>query len=224
MGGREGLLEIYDLLNGHFGDLHWWPADGPFEMMVGAILTQNTAWTNVEKAIKALRENDLMSPAALFRLGEERLREIIRPSGCYRLKAGRLKAFVRFIQEEYGGDVTAMSAAELPKLRNSLLGVRGIGPETADSILLYGCQKPVFVSDAYTKRILLRHGIVAAKAGYEEIGSLFMRHLPHDAPLFNQFHALIVKTGKHFCRKSLPKCELCPLAVLKGARRARHDR
>lgn len=218
MNRREELLRVYDLLNGHFGDLHWWPADGPFEMMVGAILTQNTAWTNVEKAIRALREKDLLSPAALFRLPEDQLAQVIRPSGCYHLKAGRLKAFVRFVVEEYGGCVEAMSAEELPGLRNRLLAVRGIGPETADSILLYGCRKPVFVSDAYTKRVLLRHGIVGADAGYEAIQSLFMDHLPHEAPLFNQFHALIVKTGKNFCRKA-PKCGGCPLSVLSPGER-----
>ena len=212
--GRQGeLLEIYEKLTGYFGDLHWWPAAEPFEMMVGAILTQNTAWRNVEKAITALREKNLLAPAALFHLPEDQLAQIIRPSGYYHRKAERLKAFVRFVMEEYGGSISEMSLEELPGLRDKLLGVRGVGPETADSILLYGCRKPVFVSDAYTRRILLRHGIIGEDADYREIQSLFMDHLPPDLYLFNQFHAMIVNTGKGFCRKT-PKCAGCPLAIL----------
>jgi endonuclease-3 related protein len=218
MGRQEELLEIYELLNGYFGDLHWWPAAEPFEMMVGAILTQNTAWTNVEKAIKALREKKVLTPAALFLMPEDELALIIRPSGYYHLKAGRLKAFVRFFMEEYSGCVTTMRAEELPRLRNKLLGVRGVGPETADSILLYACQKPIFVSDAYTKRIMLRHGIIGDDADYHAIQTLFMDHLQPDAALFNQFHAMIVKTGKTFCRKA-PQCAGCPLAFLQAGKR-----
>jgi endonuclease-3 related protein len=218
MGRQEELLEIYERLYGYFGDLHWWPAANPFEMMVGAILTQNTAWTNVEKAIRALQEKNLLSPAALFRLPEERLAQIIRPAGYYHLKAGRLKALLRFIMEEYDGSVTAMAAEELPRLREKLLAIRGVGPETADSILLYGCHKPIFVIDAYTKRIMLRHGMVGDDAGYPEMQSLFMDHLPPDVPLFNQFHAMIVHTGKSFCRKT-PHCPGCPLAVLQAGER-----
>lgn len=210
---QEELLEIYQRLTGYFGELHWWPADEPFEMMAGAILTQNTAWRNVEKAIAALRERNFLSPAALFYLPEEHLAEIIRPSGYYHLKAGRLKSFVRFIMEEYGGCVANMRAEGLTVLRDKLLGVRGIGPETADSILLYGCEKPIFVSDAYTKRILLRHGFVGEDADYSSIQSLFMDNMEHDASLFNQFHAMIVNTGKIFCRK-VKQCEGCPLAIL----------
>lgn len=219
---KDELLEIYERLTGYFGDLRWWPAPEPFEMMVGAILTQNTAWRNVEKAITALREKNLLAPAALFCIPEDKLAEIIRPSGYYHLKARRLKAFVRFILEEYHGSIVEMNAEDLPLLREKLLGVRGIGPETADSILLYGCGKPVFVSDAYTKRILLRHGIVEEDADYRKIQSLFMNHLPRDLYLFNQFHAMIVNTGKSFCRKR-PKCEACPLASMRVERGARHE-
>jgi endonuclease-3 related protein len=218
MGRQEELLGMYELLNGYFGDLHWWPAAEPFEMMVGAILTQNTAWTNVEKAIKALREKKILTPAALSRIPEDELARIIRPSGYYNLKAGRLKAFVRFFMEEYSGCVTAMRAEELPRLRNKLLYVRGVGPETADSILLYACQKPIFVSDAYTKRIMFRHGMIGDNADYHAIQALFMDHLQPDVALFNQFHALIVKTGKTFCRKT-PKCAGCPLVVLQPGKR-----
>jgi endonuclease-3 related protein len=215
MGRQEELLEMYELLNVYFGDLHWWPAAEPFEVMVGAILTQNTAWTNVEKAVKALREKELLTPAALFSIPEDELAGIIRPSGYYHLKAGRLKAFVRFFLEEYSGCVSTMRAEALPRLRKKLLGVRGVGPETADSILLYACQKPIFVSDAYTKRIILRHGMIGDDADYHEIQALFMDHLQPDVPFFNQFHALIVNTGKTFCRKA-PQCADCPLAILQA--------
>jgi endonuclease-3 related protein len=215
MGRREELLEVYELLNGYFGDLHWWPADDPFEVMVGAILTQNTAWTNVEKAIQALRERRLLTPAALFSIPENELARIIRPSGYYHLKAERLKAFVRFLMVEYSGNVEAMKVEDLSRLRDKLLGIKGIGPETADSILLYACEKPVFISDAYTRRILLRHGMIGDDADYHSIQTLFMDHLQPDVMLFNQFHATIVNTGKTFCRKA-PQCMRCPLAILRA--------
>jgi endonuclease-3 related protein len=217
---REELLAIYERLTGYFGDLHWWPAADPFEMMVGAILTQNTAWRNVEKAITALREKNLLSPAALFYLPEDRLAQIIRPSGYYHLKAERVKAFVRLIMEDFGGNVAQMRTWELPVLRKKLLDVRGVGPETADCMLLYGCDKPVFVGDAYTRRILLRHGLVGEDAGYREIQTLFMENLPPDLYLYNQFHAMIVNTGKGFCRKR-PQCAGCPLEILLAGRRGR---
>ena len=220
---RDDLLRMYELLDGHFGNLHWWPAEEPFEVMVGAILTQNTAWTNVERAIAALKGKRLLSPEALSRIAEEKLAAIIRPSGYYNVKAKRLKSFVRFLREEYAGNIVIMSAEELPTLREKLLGVRGIGPETADSILLYACGKPVFVCDAYTRRILHRHGMIDDDADYRRIQEMFMNHLPHEAPLFNQFHALIVYAGKTFCRK-MPKCDPCPLSTLspKGTRLRRH--
>jgi len=207
---RGDLLKIYELLNGYFGDLHWWPAEEPFEVMVGAMLTQNTAWTNVEKAIGALKKKFLLSPDALSRIDEATLAAIIRSSGYYNVKAKRLKSFVRFFLEEYAGDIGIMTAEALPVLREKLLGVRGVGQETADSILLYACGKPVFVCDAYTRRILQRHGLIDDDADYRRIQEMFMNHLPHDAALFNQFHALIVYAGKTFCRK-VPKCDACPL-------------
>jgi endonuclease III related protein len=213
MSRGEDLLRIYGLLNEHFGNLRWWPADGPFEVMVGAILTQNTAWTNVEKAIVALKEKGLLSPKALSVIDEDALSEIIRSSGYHRVKAKRLKALVRFLLEEYSGRIAAMSREELPVLRDKLLAIRGVGPETADSILLYACGKPVFISDTYTHRILARHHLIAEDADGQEIRALFMTHLPHDVPLFNQFHALLVCAGKDFCR-TIPKCKSCPLRVL----------
>jgi endonuclease-3 related protein len=218
MDHREELLKIYKLLDGYFGDLHWWPAVNPFEVMVGAILTQNTAWTNVEIAIKALRKRRLLTPAALLRIPEDDLAEIIRASGYYHLKASRLKAFVRFFMDDYSGSVAAMKAERLPVLREKLLGVRGVGPETADSILLYACQKRIFVSDAYTRRIFLRHGLIDEAADYDGIQSLVMASLPNDVNLFNQFHALIVVVAKTFCRKR-PECSDCPLAILNTERK-----
>ncbi|MCX5836998.1 MAG: endonuclease III domain-containing protein [Deltaproteobacteria bacterium] len=215
MGRREELLKMYELLNGYFGDLHWWPADDPFEVMVGAILTQNTAWTNVEKAIQALRRSRLLTPAALFSIPEDELARIIRPSGYYHLKAARLKTFVRFMMMEYSGNVESMKVADLSRLRDKLLGVKGIGPETADSILLYACQKPVFISDAYTRRILLRHGMIGNDADYHSSQALFMDHLQPDVDLFNRYHALLVNTGKTFCRRTA-ECAACPLAILQA--------
>ena len=208
---------MYELLNGQFGSLHWWPAEEPFEVIVGAILTQNTSWTNVEKAITALKEERLLSPEALSRIDEGILANIIRPSGYYNVKAKRLKSFVRFLRGEYAGDIGIMSAEEFPLLRNKLLAVPGIGQETADSILLYACGKPIFVCDAYTRRILARHRLIKDDTDYGSIQELFMTHLPHDAALFNQFHALIVNAGKTFCRK-VPKCDPCPLRTLHAER------
>jgi endonuclease-3 related protein len=213
MGCREDLLKIYELLNGYFGDLHWWPADSPFEVMVGAILTQNTAWINVEKAISGLKERKLLSPAALLQIDEKILAEVIRPSGYYQIKAKRLKSLVRFFFDEYSGNIDTMCNEDSTVLREKLLNVRGVGPETADSIILYACRKPVFISDAYTQRILLRHRIIPEDADGSKIRTLFMTHLPNNASLFNQFHALLVNTGKIFCRKT-PKCDFCPLRSL----------
>lgn len=213
MGCREDLLEIYERLNGYFGDLHWWPADSPFEVMVGAVLTQNTAWTNVEKAIAALNGRKLLSPAALLQIDEKILAETIRPSGCYHIKAKRLKSLVRFYFDEYSGNIDRMCNEDLTVLREKLLRVRGVGPETADSIILYACRKPVFIVDSYTRRILLRHRIIPEDADGSIIRTLFMTHLPHHASLFNQFHALLVQTGKSFCRKR-PICDVCPLRFL----------
>jgi endonuclease-3 related protein len=210
---RSKLLRIYDLLNRYFGNLYWWPAEGPFEVMVGAILTQNTVWTNVEKAIIALKEKRLLSPGAIDHIDEETLAGIIRSSGYYHVKAKRLKSLVRFLMEEYAGDIETMTAEELPVLREKLLGIWGVGPETADSILLYACRKPVFITDAYTQRILQRHRLIPEDADGNQIRDLFMTHLPHDVSLFNQFHALFVYTGKTFCRTK-PKCDPCPLRIL----------
>ena len=214
------LPALYERLQAYWGNLGWWPAESPFEVIVGAILTQNAAWQNVEKAITALKREAVLSPACLRDLSEDRLAEWIRPAGYYRLKASRLKAFIRFLDERYAGNLDRMFAQPTERLREALLSVNGIGPETADSILLYAGGKPVFVVDAYTKRILCRHGMIPEDADYPTLQGLFMRYLPAEAPLFNQYHALLVHTGKTFCRKK-PLCAGCPLEPLVGPGKAR---
>jgi len=204
------LMNIYRKLYKAYGPRHWWPGETPFEVMVGAILTQNTSWKNVEKAIQKLKENGFLNPKGIHGLETAPLGSLIRSSGYYRIKAKRLKAFVGFLFEEYGGDVKKMKRKGVMELREELLGVNGIGPETADSILLYGLQKPIFVADAYTNRILSRLGIVPEKASYEAIQNLFMNHLPHDEKLFNEYHALLVHLGKNVCKK-IPECDICPI-------------
>jgi endonuclease-3 related protein len=217
------LMEIYDRLYRAFGPQHWWPAEAAFEMMVGAILTQNTSWRNVEKAIDSLKRKGVLTPKGLRQLKKPALASMIRPSGYYRIKADRLKAFVDFLWEGYGGEIKNMGKERLSELRERLLQVKGVGPETADSILLYGLRKPVFVIDAYTKRVLSRHGIISEKASYDETQRLFMGHLPHDEKLFNEYHALIVRVGKTLCKKT-PKCGICPLnRIAHGAKRIEHS-
>lgn len=208
---RVSLLNIYEALHDHFGELHWWPGDSPFEVIVGAILTQNTAWKNVEAAIGRLKAEDLLHPAGLRSLADEHLADLIRSAGYFRVKTKRLKAFLDFLNRDYQDSLDALFAEDLWVLRKKLLLVHGIGEETADSILLYAGEKPVFVVDAYTRRIMQRHRLIRDKARYEDIQKLFMAGLPGSAPLYNQYHALLVNTGKHFCRKQTPACETCPL-------------
>ncbi|UCD84880.1 MAG: endonuclease III domain-containing protein [Deltaproteobacteria bacterium] len=204
------LREIYDNLYASFGPQHWWPADDSFEVIVGAILTQNTSWKNVEKAIRNLKERKFLSPQGLKSITETELAALIRPSGYYNQKAKKLKGFVKFFFNDCGGDLKAMSAEELYPLRERLLGVKGIGPETADSILLYALEKPIFVVDTYTYRLCSRHNLVAEDASYEQIQNMFMDNLPADVQLFNEFHALIVRLGHLYCRRT-PGCDTCPL-------------
>jgi len=203
-------MEIYRLLYKAYGLRHWWPGETPFEVMVGAILTQNTSWKNVEKAIQKLKNKGLLNAEKVHQLRKSQLAPLIRSSGYYRIKADRLKAFVSFLFEEYNGDLKKMGKERMETLREKLLEVKGVGPETADSILLYGLKKPIFVVDAYTKRILSRHGIVSEQASYGEIQSLFMNHLPPDERLFNEYHALLVHLGKTLCKK-IPRCDICPI-------------
>jgi endonuclease-3 related protein len=205
-------LEVYfQTLSKALGPMGWWPAKDPFEVIVGAILTQNTAWTNVERAIANLRQARLLTQRAIERVPSTRLARLIRPSGYFRQKAKKLKAFARFLREEHGGSLAQMFRKPTSELREQLLAVHGIGPETADSILLYAGAHPVFVVDAYTHRILGRHGFTDGRPDYGAAQSLFETNLPKDAALYNEFHALLVNVGKNWCRKSRPRCEGCPL-------------
>ncbi len=207
---RCELLQIYRRLHRHYGDLRWWPGDTPLEVSVGAILTQNTAWTNVEKAIGQLKATRSLSVRALHRLSHRRLGRLIRAAGYFNVKARRLKHFITFLQKRYGGSLSQMFRQPTPRLREELLSVNGIGPETADSILLYAGGKPVFVIDAYTKRILSRHGVMPYENSYDDFQQLFMKQLPRSAAFYNQYHAMFVNIGKDFCRKR-PLCASCPL-------------
>ena len=205
------LVHIYNKLYAHFGPRHWWPAKTPFEVMVGAILTQNTAWSNVEKAIGNLRKKRLLSPEKIGKVASGELRTLIRPSGFYNEKTKKLKTFVGFLNGFGKKGIEKLSRYETKPLRKILLGLKGIGPETADSILLYAFGKSVFVVDAYTKRIFSRHGLVSKNATYDEIQKFFADNLSKSAKLFNEYHALIVETGKNYCRKKKPFCKICPL-------------
>lgn len=202
---------IYHKLYSFFGSQHWWPADTPFEVMIGAILTQNTNWLNVEKAISNLKKHKLLQPHTLYKLSHKRLTELIRPAGYYNIKAKRLKSFLKFFIGHYDGNVKKMSRIPISSLRQQLLFVNGIGPETADSILLYALNRPIFVVDAYTKRILLRHHFTGEDASYDKTQDLFMKNLKSGVKLFNEYHALLVKLGKEFCLKNKPRCKICPL-------------
>jgi endonuclease-3 related protein len=208
------LIEIFQRLYKAYGPMDWWPGKTRFEVMVGAILTQNTSWRNVEKAIENLKARKVLHIGGIHQLKRSQLASLIRSSGYFRIKADRLRAFVNFLIENYDGELKKMMKEGVETLRQKLLHVKGIGPETADSILLYGLKKPIFVVDAYTKRILSRHGIISEKSSYEEVQSLFMDRLPHDERLFNEFHALLVHLGKTLCKKR-PRCDRCPL---KGVR------
>lgn len=208
---RQRLTEIYERLFEHFGPQYWWPGETPFEVCVGAILTQNTSWQNVKKAIDNLKAANILSPRAMSHMSESSLAELIRPAGYYNIKANRLKAFINFLIQEFRGDLDAMFKTPLEELRDHLLSIRGIGPETADSILLYGGRLPTFVVDAYTLRALSRHGLIFEDATYEDVRGMFMDNLPIDVQLYNEFHALWVALGKHYCKKTRPLCSGCPL-------------
>lgn len=205
------LRTYYDLMSAHFGLTGWWPADSEFEIAVGAVLTQNAAWTNVENAIKNLKRANLLSPRQILGCSVNRLHTALRPSGYFRVKAKRLRNFCRFLVDVHGASMKRMAKTPLRELRMSLLDINGIGPETADDILLYACEKPVFVVDAYTRRIFSRHGVVAPDLCYDELQAYFQRRMSPDLHTMKEYHALIVFTGKEFCR-SKPKCEFCPLA------------
>lgn len=204
------LINIYQVLYKAFGPQHWWPGGTPFEVMVGAILTQNTNWSNVEKAITNLKNVKVLDPKKLLKLSNEDLAELIRSTGYFNIKAKRLKNFLRYFVEKYDGSVASMKKVPLEELRAELLGVNGIGQETADSILLYALDKPIFVCDTYTYRILTRHNLACEESTYADLQAIFMDSLENDTKLFNEFHALIVRVGKNYC-KPVAKCDECPL-------------
>lgn len=208
------LQEVHDRLFDAFGPQHWWPGQSPFEVIVGAVLVQNTNWQNVKKAIEQLRQADLLEPHALYDVPVEELEELIRPAGYFRIKARRLRSLLEFLVERYDGSLEAMFATGLSSLREELLAVHGIGPETADSILLYAGGLPVFVVDTYTHRVMARHGWIGFDDDYHMIQDHFQGGLAEDVQLYNEFHALLVRVGKLYCRKKKPKCEECPLAEL----------
>lgn len=211
------LAPYHRRLLAHYGPLGWWPAESPFEVMVGAILTQNTAWRNVELALGNLRGEGLLSVEAIRALPRERLAALIRPAGYYNVKAKRLGNFVEALAGEFGGDLEAFFATPTDELRRRLLSINGIGKETADSILCYAADREVFVVDAYTRRILSRHGLTPAEIGYDELQRFCEAHLPRSLEVYNEFHAEIVHVGKDHCRPT-PRCEGCPLEGLLPAK------
>ncbi|MDP8230116.1 MAG: endonuclease III domain-containing protein [Candidatus Gorgyraea atricola] len=214
---KKSLLRIYDLLYQRFGPRKWWPADTRLEIIVGAILTQNTSWANVEKAIANLKKAKALDLKQLSRTPKKRLAGLIRPAGYYNIKADRLKNFLTFLDSAHKNSLEKMLRQNTRVLRNELLSINGIGPETADSILLYAGKKPVFVVDAYTKRIFSRHRYINEDADYDQVQRLFMENLAPNVRLFNEFHALIVELGKNVCKSKKPLCGKCPI------RRERHD-
>ncbi len=210
MGRGNHFLDIYNSLFKHFGPQRWWPGETPFEVIIGAILTQNTSWDNVEKAIASLKASGKFTPEGLFRLQTDKLALLIKSSGYFNIKAKRLKNFLSFLFNDYEGKLDRLLKEDGLLLRHKLLNVNGIGPETADSILLYAAEYPIFVVDAYTKRIFSRHGYIPADATYHQIQELFVGNIPKDTQLYNEYHALIVRVGKELCRKT-PRCNSCPI-------------
>jgi endonuclease-3 related protein len=204
---------VYDQLIMALGPQEWWPGQSPCEVMVGAVLVQNTSWTNVERAIANLRDAGMLQPNALYGLSPAELEVLIQPAGYFRVKAKRLRNLLRFIVDRFDGSLEAMREVETSQLREELLAVNGIGPETADSILLYALDKPVMVVDAYTHRVWARHGWIDYDADYHQLQETVASGLPDEAPLLNELHALIVNVGKHWCKR-VPKCEQCPLREL----------
>lgn len=205
------FLDIYTALFEHYGPQNWWPAETPLEMIVGAVLTQNTNWKNVSRALANLKEANLLELDSLNGLTHEELADYIRPAGYYNLKAKRLKNLLQLIATEYNNDLKQLFDEELEFSRSRLLQVNGIGQETADSILLYAAQQPIFVVDAYTYRVFSRHNLLEEECSYADIQERFMDSLPREVPLFNEYHALIVRVAKQYCKKNNPCCQLCPL-------------
>ncbi|MCP4453595.1 MAG: endonuclease III domain-containing protein [Planctomycetes bacterium] len=207
---RETVTHLYDTLLQQYGPQHWWPGGTPFEIAVGAILTQNTNWSNVEKAINNIKRANALKADSLSSLCAEELEALIRPAGYYRIKTRRLKNFLTWLMENGDGQLENLAHHDTYDLREDLLAINGIGPETADSILLYALERPTFVVDTYTARMAARHGLIEPPFDYHDLQDLFQSNLPQDTQLFNEYHALIVQVGKNFC-KPRPKCQVCPL-------------
>ncbi len=210
MNKTKVLTEIYDSLFRSFGKQYWWPGDTSFEVVIGAILTQNTNWSNVEKAIKNLKSAKIFTPNKLYEINQDKLAELIKPSGYFNVKAKRLKHFIEWLFLNYNGSLSKLFKQDFATLREQLLSVNGIGKETADSIILYAAEKPTFVVDTYTKRVLVRHGLITEDYDYDAIKEIFENNLPKEVPLYNEYHALIVMVGKYYCKPKM-QCEECPL-------------
>lgn len=204
------LKHLYAQLFEHFGHRNWWPAGSPFEVCVGAILTQNTSWRNVEKAISNLKNDNRLDPFKLYEMPLGALAALIKPAGYFNVKSKRLRNFISYLVERHEGSLDRMFEAPISALRTELLSINGIGRETADSMILYAANKPIFVIDVYTRRVLERHGIIGSKFDYDEIRKLFERSLEPDVALFNDFHAQFVAVGSNYCGRK-PKCSGCPL-------------
>ncbi len=209
----DELKKIYDLLYERFGPQYWWPGDTTFEIIISAILTQNTNWTNVEEAIANLKSANALSPGRIHEISQDDLAVMIRPAGYFNIKAKRIKNFLNWLFENYAGRVERLANVSTSVLREQLLSINGIGPETADSILLYGLEREIFVVDAYTSRITTRHGLIEPEHDYQQLQQLFEMNLPTELKLFNEYHGLLVRVGKKFC-KTKPLCENCPLNCL----------
>lgn len=218
---RGALRRYYRRLLAHFGPQHWWPGGTRFEVILGGLLTQNTSWRNVEKALENLRSRRLLSPRKLRRLSAVRLTRLLRPTGYYRQKTRTVHAFLQHLEAGHGSSLARLFRRPTPTLRAEMLSLRGVGPETADSILLYAGQRPVFVIDAYTRRVLSRHGLAPEAASYDELQHLFESNLPPDPALYNEYHALLVAVGKAYCHRQQPDCPACPLGVELEARHGR---
>lgn len=213
---HEHLMQIYNRLLDHFGPRHWWPARTQFEVIVGAILTQNVSWKNVEKAIQNLDRLGLLDPHRLLAAPLEVIEEAVLPTRYYRQKAKRLRGFCEFLVREYQGELAELFSLDIKELRERLLALKGIGKETADSIILYAAEKPIFVVDAYTKRIFYRLGLLPEDAGYDRVQEFFMNHLPPETGLYNEYHALIDALGNTLCASRKPRCTECPLEDICG--------
>jgi endonuclease-3 related protein len=211
---RGDLMDMFHALYAALGPSRWWPALTPFEVAVGAILTQNTQWSNVEQAIANLRSAEALEPYTMHRMPAEQLSSLIRPSGFFRLKTRRLQQFLLFLRVSCDFQMEKLAQIPLPELRTRLLQINGIGPETADSILLYALKLPTFVVDSYTKRLAARHMLVSENIAYEDLRRFYMDALPHDPDLFNEYHALIVRANKIWCLKKAGNCAACPLQRL----------